>query len=401
MDLKKYLPKISGIKKLFPEKIDFTNFANNFVDEMKSKSEEMGNFNILITGKTGVGKSSLINAIFRDNLADTGIGAPKTDAIKMITKKGVPIRIYDTVGLELDAERQEKVMAEINQLISETRSLGEQEVIHCIWYCINANSSRLEPVEEKFIKELAGTGVPVIIVLTKAFSCSEAKEFRKYIENQNLNARGVCAVLAHPYKDFKVAIKSYGLKELVNLTRLVISENAEEVFVAVQIADLSLKRKKANFYISAAVTLAAAQCVNPIPLSDAPILTGIQLTMMTSITFVYGVNLEKSDIVEILLILLSTQGVKIAGITLASFLKSIIGVGSVAGGAINIAVATTLTAALGKTYAYIMEEVVTKKLDINNMDEKKWKDSIKAIARKMKKMILYLSLRALINNVRF
>ncbi|MDR2569624.1 MAG: hypothetical protein LBD23_04915, partial [Oscillospiraceae bacterium] len=79
-----------------------------------------------------------------------------------------------------------------------------------------------------------------------------------------------------------------------------------------------------------------------------------------------------------------TQGIKVAGITLASFLKSFVGVGTVAGGAINIAVATTLTAALGKTYAYIMEQIVTNKLDINNMNEKKWEESIKSMTKQMK-----------------
>ncbi|MDR2569622.1 MAG: hypothetical protein LBD23_04905 [Oscillospiraceae bacterium] len=57
MDLKKSLPKIGSIKKLFLEKIDFTSFVRTFADAMKSKSEEMGSFNILIAGKTGVGKN--------------------------------------------------------------------------------------------------------------------------------------------------------------------------------------------------------------------------------------------------------------------------------------------------------------------------------------------------------
>lgn len=384
MDLKKIIPEKFDLKKLFPEKVDLTNFANAFMGTVKTKSEEMGTYNTLIAGKTGVGKSSLINAIFRDKLAETGIGAPKTDAIKMITKKGVPIRIYDTVGLELDAVQQKKVMAEINQLINDTKAMGEQENIHCIWYCINANSSRLEPVEEEFINQLAATGIPVIIVLTKAFSVQEAKAFKKYIESRNLNARGICPVLAEGYSDNKVHVKAYGQKDLVNLTRMVIPENAEEPFVAVEIADLSLKRKKANFYVSAAVGLAAAQCVNPIPMADAPILTTIQIGMLASITLVYGVSLEKNDIAKILSILLTTHGVKVAGITLASFLKSLVGVGTAVGGIINIAVATTLTASLGKTYAYIMEQIVVNKLDLKNMDKKKWDDAIKTFTKKMK-----------------
>ena len=387
MALKDNLALVNNIKRALPEKVDFSDVSDNFEKVMSEKSQEMGSFNVLIAGKTGTGKSTLINAIFRDELAETGIGAPVTDSIRMITKEDVPIHIYDTVGLELDAEKQQKVISEISQIISEPDTKSVQEKVHCIWYCINANSSRIEPVEEKFINQLADTGVPVIIVLTKAFSQTEAKELRKYIENTKdplINYRGICAVLAKGYFDSKVSVKEYGKKELVNLTRLLISEEAEEPFVAAQIADLSIKRKKANYYISGAVGLAAAQCVNPIPGADAPVLVGIQMSMMASITYVYGVSIKKEDIAYILGVLISTQGVKFAGVTLASFLKAVAGAGTVAGIAINMGVATTLTAALGKTYAYIMEQILTSKLDLENVDKKKWRDSIKLIAKQVK-----------------
>jgi len=383
IDLKKLVPDKLDLKKILPEKIDFTGFASDLVATLNAKFEETGHFNILITGKTGVGKSTLINAVFRDKLAETGIGAPVTDEIKVITKKGVPIRIYDTVGLELDTEKQKKVMAEISQLINNAKDMSIFENIHCIWYCVNVNSSRLEPVEAEFINQLAATGVPVIIVLTKAFSATETKDLKRYIEGINLNAKGICPVLAESYSGSGINVRAYGKVALINLTHLVIPDDVKEALEAAQVADLSLKRKKANYFISTAVGLAAAQCVNPIPLSDAPILTKIQLSMMASITYVYGATLEKNDIAKILTIMISTQGVKVAGITLANFLKSFVGVGTVAGGAINMMVATSLTATLGKTYAYIIEEIIGNRLDVENFDKKKWKDSINKAMKKI------------------
>ncbi|EEO4788776.1 hypothetical protein GCV36_001699, partial [Salmonella enterica] len=57
--------------------------------------------NIIVIGKTGVGKSSLINSVFRGDFARTGVGRPVTENIKVIKKEGVPLQIIDTQGLEV------------------------------------------------------------------------------------------------------------------------------------------------------------------------------------------------------------------------------------------------------------------------------------------------------------
>ena len=46
---------------------------------------ERGHVNILIAGRTGVGKSTLINAVFQGNLATTGQGKPVTQETREIT----------------------------------------------------------------------------------------------------------------------------------------------------------------------------------------------------------------------------------------------------------------------------------------------------------------------------
>lgn len=51
--------------------IDPTAFFN---EEQKRQADRLGRANILISGQAGVGKSTLINAVFRVRLADEGIG---------------------------------------------------------------------------------------------------------------------------------------------------------------------------------------------------------------------------------------------------------------------------------------------------------------------------------------
>src|SRR2546423_8348794 len=62
---------------------------------------ERGHVNVLIAGRTGVGKSTLVNAVFQGDFATTGQGRPVTLQTREITKESVPLSIFDTRGLEM------------------------------------------------------------------------------------------------------------------------------------------------------------------------------------------------------------------------------------------------------------------------------------------------------------
>ena len=57
--------------------------------------KKMGHANVLIAGRSGVGKSTLINAVFGENLAETGHGKPVTQTTRRIVKQGIPVALYD------------------------------------------------------------------------------------------------------------------------------------------------------------------------------------------------------------------------------------------------------------------------------------------------------------------
>lgn len=141
------------------------------VEDLLNKTQEeiknMTPVNVMLVGKTGVGKSTLVNNIFREKLATTGVGKPVTKHLRRIQKEGVPIVLYDTRGLELSETVQSDVRKEIITTINEKKSLGIDQAIHVAYYCINANSSRIEEAEINFINELAQL-LPVIVVLTQA-----------------------------------------------------------------------------------------------------------------------------------------------------------------------------------------------------------------------------------------
>ena len=63
------------------------NLADVVKNALRDALKERGHVNILIAGRSGVGKSTLINAIFQGNLATTGQGRPVTQNTREIKKE--------------------------------------------------------------------------------------------------------------------------------------------------------------------------------------------------------------------------------------------------------------------------------------------------------------------------
>ena len=78
--------------------------AQRIMKEVKQKIQGLNKLNVMVLGKTGVGKSTLINSVFQEPIAQTGIGKPVTSRIKKYEKADYPLSIYDTPGLELGGE---------------------------------------------------------------------------------------------------------------------------------------------------------------------------------------------------------------------------------------------------------------------------------------------------------
>ena len=57
---------------------------------LEEAMRERGQANILIAGRTGVGKSTLINAVFQGNMAETGQGRPVTRCTRRSPRRGYP-----------------------------------------------------------------------------------------------------------------------------------------------------------------------------------------------------------------------------------------------------------------------------------------------------------------------
>lgn len=366
--------------------IDAEKIAQEAINAIADKIKNLHTLNIIVAGKTGVGKSTLINAVFKDRLAETGMGKPVTTHMRKITKKGVPLAIYDTRGFELGKEVQTEVKKEIVDTIS--KGLATQDInkaIHCIWYCINTASNRIEPEEIQWLRELSMdnqiTQVPIVVVLTQSFSKKKAQEMRQMLLDENLDVIQVIPVLAEDYEieDLGTA-KSYGLDVLIKVMGEALPEELMETLQNVQIACLEEKKRRAQAAVATAAVVAAGEGAAPIPFSDCALLIPTQVGMIASITVIFGFEVNKSIITALLSSTIGAGGATLLGKTIVTnLLKFIPGAGTIAGGAISAGTAGVITAALGEAYIGIMELVFKGEMSIDEIGTKKGKETMTAL----------------------
>lgn len=352
--------------------------AEQIMSSIQKEYKELEKLNVMILGKTGVGKSTLINNMFSQKLAETGVGKPVTDKIRKIEKPDFPLAIYDTPGLELGGDNA--IDGLINEVVGEieagVKSGDIGKAIHCIWYCISTPSHRIEQAEIEFLNiffdKTSNYNIPVILVLTQSYSKKDAKALMAEIEKENLAIVNIVSVLAEDYEiDEEYIAKAYGLDRLSEVMINVIPEAVQKTFVAVQCANLELKKGRAQAVVASAVVVAATTGAVPIPFSDAALLVPEQVAMLASITAIYGIPMEKSTLIAIISSTIGTAGTTVLGKTVVSnLLKLIPAAGSVVGGAISSATAAAFTAALGEAYIIILTKVYKGEMSVADIKTK-------------------------------
>ena len=162
----------------------------NFINESKKEVKTVEHLNIVVVGPSGVGKSTLINAVLNsENLTPEGFGKPVSQETNFFTSEKVPFfRLADSKGIEKNTECGVEVVLEtIKDFIkSQLDTKDPDNYIHCIWYCWTG--ARLERSEiellHKLTKVYTSENLPIIIVYTNAIDPTQIEEAKNYVLNQ-------------------------------------------------------------------------------------------------------------------------------------------------------------------------------------------------------------------------
>ena len=199
----------------------------NKIEEIYESKDEFSikYLTIMILGKSGVGKSTLINQFLklkRGQRAQTGIGEFQTIDTKVYKNKTVPfIRLVDTRGIELNqGYGASDVKTEAEKYIKEKLQLGDMnDFVHCFWYCITG--TRFEQAEIDLLNSLRATykdnNIPIIIVYTQATDDEAIASMKKFVKEKKIEGDFI-QILAQRKKINNAYVEPFNLEILLQET---------------------------------------------------------------------------------------------------------------------------------------------------------------------------------------
>ncbi|XP_053898823.1 septin-12 isoform X2 [Malaclemys terrapin pileata] len=194
------------------------------LDQMRIKTMKTGfEFNLMVVGQSGLGKSTMVNTLFKSKVSrkPTGPGyeehIPKTVQLQSVThvieEKGVKMKltVTDTPGfgdqinnencwdpiIKYINEQYEKYLRE-EILISRKRKIPDTRVHSCVYF-VPPTGHWLRPLDLEFMRRLSKI-VNVVPVIAKAdtLTLEERAEFKQRIQ-KDLKAHGISV---YPQEDF-------------------------------------------------------------------------------------------------------------------------------------------------------------------------------------------------------
>ncbi|WRC72261.1 50S ribosome-binding GTPase [Helicobacter pylori] len=318
--------------------------------------------NILLMGAAGMGKSSLINGLFGQEVAKAGVGKSLTQHLEKYVDEEKGLILWDTKGIE--AGDYQNTMESLKKEMEDSfKTFNEKEAIDVAYLCVKETSGRT--LERELLSLTKEWNIPTIVIFTNTQEKAGdafVKEAQKII-NEEWGFKGFIKAyarvnsVAFSFRDMEVPIE--GLKELVDETKKCLinaKKNKKKHFLLIQKANIQARKQamidKSKTIIHLASGAAGGVGLIPIPFSDALTIAPIQAGMIYKMNDAFGVKMKDSVAASLITGLLGVTAVAQVGRTLVNgLLKFIPVVGSVAGSA----TAAIITEGIGFAYLKVLE----------------------------------------------
>ena len=313
--------------------------------------------NILICGKTGAGKTSLIQAVpHAGTVPDEAIGDAEATTRGFDVYETEIANFIDSEGMEPGQTVEQYASFIMGEVVKRLDSGSAVNLVHNIWYCVDGSGARLQPADARLIRQFSDK---VLLVVTKSETLR--KEQTEAMMSQMLDllpSERIVMVSSH---------NQTGLKQLLDkalkMTARAIDGAQEELsgfrnrwnaYYSHMCARWEKQAgEEADSYINWAAGRAAAIAFVPLPLADVGPLMANEAYMIYRIGAAYGYAVDKS----MLTMLIGMAGGSIAGKLAASFLPFL-----------KIPIAAGITYGVGKAAKAYFESDMT--LDTDDLREK-------------------------------
>ena len=290
---------------------------------------------ILVLGRRGAGKSSLINAIFGEKVAAIGSVVSETREAKWHSFRNSrgSMDILDTRGL---GDRTKPETANCDLAIGDIKSAIENHRPDAILFLCKAKEVDARITEDMIsvsriracISEVHSFDIPVAAVVTQVDELDPKRIEPPYEDPQKqTNISKAVSVLEEAFGSIKtIPISAYAEHDqdgaityhnywnidiLVDYLMGVLPHCAQ-----LQLARLSAlkttQKKLARVVVGSAATVSAGFAITPIPLADAIPITTVQMGMITAIGYIAGKELSRDNAKEFVVALGANVGAAFA-----------------------------------------------------------------------------------------
>lgn len=382
------------VKKFFQDKVLGDKDLNNLMDAIENNRPPR----FLMVGRTGVGKSSLINAMFGEYLAQVSDTESCTADFNICSYKDrtgeTRMEILDTRGIAESSQLDSRQSAEDRLLkgISEFSPDAAILVLSCVHRdSVNDDADFLKEVIKKY--EKTNAALPVIVVCTRADGVPPyevpykpkkfdniariVENYKKVLTNHGLKIFEILAVSSYiewktvdgrevyaeeinsmskeEISELQIGVDgTYNIKELFDtLDRAIVDFRAKiNLRMAVQLDEFAKRfaRQIANIIAS----IGSSVSLTPIPCSDIYILLALQALLVMIIAGLSGRDINMKTAGEFVISLLGLGGTGVGFRLAAQQFSKLIPAGGVA---ISAVLSWTGTKLVGEAaIAYYIEQ---------------------------------------------